>query len=54
MAEGLEVDLTNFVHWPAELSVRNLPAEHKAGRGGISTRSSGTAGTGRWRPLPSI
>lgn len=33
VAEGLEVDLTNFVHWPAELSVRNLPAEHKAEAG---------------------
>ncbi|MGH3897827.1 MAG: twitch domain-containing radical SAM protein [Pseudonocardiaceae bacterium] len=33
VAEGLEVDLTNFVHWPAELSVRNLPAEHKAAAG---------------------
>ncbi|GAA2848278.1 hypothetical protein GCM10010517_05510 [Streptosporangium fragile] len=29
-AEGLEVDLTNFVHWPAELSVRNLPPDRKA------------------------
>ncbi|MGH3821274.1 MAG: hypothetical protein ACRDRA_00275 [Pseudonocardiaceae bacterium] len=33
MAEGLEVDLTNFVHWPAELSVRNLPAQRKAEAG---------------------
>jgi hypothetical protein len=30
VAEEVGVDLTNFVHWPAELSVRHLPARAKA------------------------
>jgi len=29
-AEDVGIDLTNFVHWPAELSVRNLPVPRKA------------------------
>lgn len=29
VAEGIGIDLTNLVHWPAELSVRNLPMAAK-------------------------
>ena len=30
VAEGIRVDLTNFVHWPSELCVQKLPEEHKS------------------------
>jgi hypothetical protein len=30
VAEGIGIDLTNFVHWPAELSISNLPPTSRA------------------------
>jgi pyruvate-formate lyase-activating enzyme len=50
-AEGVGVDLTNFVHWPAELSVRNLPVHRREEAAAYLT---GLAADCRARHLPEV
>jgi pyruvate-formate lyase-activating enzyme len=51
VAERIGIDLTNFVHWPAELSVRNLPP---APRSEAMRYLAGLAARCRDRRLPDV